>query len=475
MTRDATELADGPVGGQKSSPLIGARTARTAWNITFMMMLFQTINYADKAVLGIVAQPLAEDLGLSHSEVGMLGSAFYMLFSITGLIGGFIADRVKIVWMLVGMVVLWSVLQIPILLIGTFGALLVSRILLGAAEGPAASLYTVTVFGWFPKDKRALPVSIVTCGGALAKLVLAPVLTILAATFGWKAAFVTLMVAGLVWVVAWLAVGKDGPYSVNSARERAKESNNTGSVERVKFWRIAVLPTFWGGLIGMFAVYSLVSVILTWLPSYFEQGLGFSRLHSGFLFALPSVVGLPAMLLSSALSDRLARRGTSVRLARGVLSATALLVCGAMLGAMPYVHNAWATVIILSLGYAIGTATLPLMQLVVGHICPERQIASTLGVFIALFQTAGLLAPWLTGHIVDAAPTNAAGYATAFQIVGIATVIGALLIILAVNPERDRARIATIDPLTHADGAFDDAALLSGATENSTPPERKPA
>lgn len=80
-----------------------------------------------------------------------------------------------------------------------------------------------------------------------------------------------LMIVGLVWAAVWLVVGKDGPYSVSSAREEA-QAGTTGKVERVSFRRIAALPTFWGGVIGMFAIYGMVAVILTWLLPTSSRG-----------------------------------------------------------------------------------------------------------------------------------------------------------------------------------------------------------
>ncbi len=40
------------------------------------------VNWADKAVLGIVAQPLMEELGLTASQVGLVGSAFFLTFAV---------------------------------------------------------------------------------------------------------------------------------------------------------------------------------------------------------------------------------------------------------------------------------------------------------------------------------------------------------------------------------------------------------
>ncbi|BAH50861.1 MFS transporter [Rhodococcus opacus] len=450
---------------------VEARTARTAWSITFLVMILQAVNFADKAVLGIVARPLSEDLGLSNADIGLLGSLFYVLFVVTGLLGGFIADRVKIVWVLLAMALLWSLVQIPILLVGTFGALIISRVLLGAAEGPASSLTNVAVFGWFPKSKRGLPSAVVTSGSSLAKILMAPALTLVVAAYGWKSGFFTMMVVGVVWAAVWLVVGKDGPYSVNTARERAKASN-ADTVKRVSILRIAALPTFWGGVLGMFAIYGMVAVILTWLPSYFEQGLGYSRVNSGLLFALPSVTSMAAMLLSSYVTDRLAGRGTTVRVSRGLVSAGALLVCGGCLAVIPYTTSSWIAVVLVVTGYGVGVATFPLMFVAVSHISPERQVASTLGVFVALFQTSGILAPWLTGYLVDAASNPVDGYTTAFQIFGVVAIVGAVVMFLTVDPERDRARVAAIDPLTNADGAAEDAEMY--AAPRSEDPGRAP-
>ncbi|QSE80891.1 MFS transporter [Rhodococcus koreensis] len=439
---------------------VGARTARTAWSITFLVMILQTVNFADKAVLGIVARPLSEDLGLSNADIGLLGSVFYVLFVVTGLLGGFIADRVKIVWVLLVMALLWSLVQIPILLVGTFGALLVSRVLLGAAEGPAASLVNVAVFGWFPKKERGLPSAVVSSGSSLAKILMAPALTLIVAAYGWRAAFITMMIIGAVWAAVWLVVGKDGPYSVNSARERAK-TGDTDTVTRVSILRIAALPTFWGGVLGMFAVYGMVAVVLTWLPSYFEEGLGYTRINSGLLFALPSVTGMTAMLLGSFVTDRLAGRGTTVRVSRGLVTVVALVLCGVCLAVIPFVTESWIAVALVVTGYGVGVATLPLMFVAVSYISPDRQVASTLGVFVALFQASGILAPWLTGYLVDAAPTPADGYTSAFQILGVVAIVGAVVMFLTIDPERDRARIAAIDPLTNADGSAEDEELYA--------------
>lgn len=294
---------------------VGTRTARTAWSITILVTILQTVNFADKAVLGIVAQPMSEDLGLSHADIGLLGSVFYVLFVVTGLLGGFIADRVKIVWVLLAMALLWSLVQIPILLVGTFGALIISRVLLGAAEGPASSLTNVAVFGWFPKSKRGLPPRwsppAPHCprsssprphpGGCRVRLevgVLHP---------DDRRHRLGSRVAG----------GGQGRAVLGEPRPRVREGQWCGQDEAGEH------PPDRGTahLLGRCARHvrhlrhGLGDPHLA--ASYFEQGLGFSRVNSGLLFALPSVTGMASMLLGSFITDRLAGRGMTVRVSRG--------------------------------------------------------------------------------------------------------------------------------------------------------------
>jgi hypothetical protein len=64
-----------------------------------------------------------------------------------------------------------------------------------------------------------------------------------------------------------------------------------------------------------------------------------------------------------------------------------------------------------------------------------------MGVFLAIMAIGGLIAPYGTGLIVDAASTPAAGYATSFQVLGVVAALCALLAVLLANPERDKAKV----------------------------------
>lgn len=410
-----------------------------AWTITAMLVMFMIVNWADKAVLGIVAQPLREEMGLTSAQVGFVGSAFFFLYSISGVLVGLLANRIKTKWVLFGLAALWSVTQIPVLVSATFTALLVSRIALGAAEGPATAMASAGAFEWFPKHKRSLPAAWLNSGASIAKIAAAPLLTVIVVAWGWRAAFVTLALVGVVWCVAWLFIGRQGPYAAPRGAPAGPDDEPSGAT--VPFRRIALSRSFIGGVVGTFTVYGLVSVVLTWLPSYFETGLGFGRVEAGSMFGLPSITGMIGMVGVGWFTDRMISRGASSRVQRGLVPAVALLIGGAMLAALPYIGSAWVSVALVVFAYGFTTISLPVMNAVVSQISPARQQPGALGLFLALQTLSGLFAPALTGTLVDAAATPAAGYAHAFQIFGIAVVIGGVVMALLVDPDRDSRRI----------------------------------
>ncbi|MER5389160.1 MFS transporter, partial [Saccharopolyspora sp. NPDC002686] len=293
-------------------------------------------------------------------------------------------------------------------------------------------------FEWFPKEKRSLPSAWLSSGASIAKIAVAPVLTLIVVASGWRAAFVTLALVGVVWCVAWLLIGREGPYATPRGKT-AEQQSDTGI--RVPFRKIALSRSFIGGAIGTFMVYGMVSVVLTWLPSYFEVGLGFSRVQAGSMFGLPSITGMIGMVGAGWLTDRMVSRGSSARVQRGLVPAVSLLIGGGLLAALPYIGGAWAAVAVVVVAYGFMVVSLPVMNAVVSQISPTRQQPGALGFFLALQTLSGLFAPALTGALVDVAPTPGAGYAQAFQLFGVAVLVGGVVMALLVDPDRDARRI----------------------------------
>ncbi len=251
-------------------------------------------------------------------------------------------------------------------------------------------------------------------------------------------AIVALSVLGLVWMVCWIPGFKEGPFTSKAVKGADTAVGSAPTEPSVPWRKIFFTRTFASCAFMIIVVYALTTVVLTWLPSYFELGLGYSALQAGSMFALPSIVGLVLMISSGTVTDRLRGRGYTSRVVRIIVPAVGVLICGAILVFLPSIGTPAVAVAVVSIGYGFGAIAFPLINAAISELCPPQQTAGTMGVFLALMAIGGLVAPYGTGLIVDSAATAAEGYATSFQIIGVLGALAAVLVLVFANPERDR-------------------------------------
>lgn len=426
----------------------GSESRRKAWSLTALLVVLYVVNYGDKAAFGIIAQALKDELGISAAQIGLVGSLFFFAFTIGGFFAGALNRWMSLRTVLLVLALVWAAAMLPLVVSATFAVLVVSRMLLGIAEGPSSALIHTAAYSWHPTERRGFPGALLASAASVAKIVLAPLLAYLSVAYGWRSALITMAVIGIVWCVFWLRLCEVGPYIPAKATGPAKASgptntsSDTGTDEpRVPWARILLTRTFLTGVPLVASIYALVTVVLTWLPSYFEVGLGFSRLEAGSMLAIPSVVGLISLIGGTLLSDFLLARGWSSRFVRIVGPSLLVIVGGGILFLLPSIENPAAAVAIVSIGYGVGVVVLPLSNAAVSEICPPEQTAGTLGIFLALMAIGGLIGPYVTGLIVDAAASPGDGYATAFQVLGVAAALSALLTLIFADPERDKVLV----------------------------------
>ncbi|WP_327585535.1 MFS transporter [Nonomuraea sp. NBC_00507] len=410
-----------------------------AWSMTVMLLGVMLISYLDKAILGLVAQPAMADLGLSAAEFGAISSAAGLLAPLSALLYALVADRLPVKVTLFTVVVIWSLLQLPIVFAASGTLLLATRFMLGAAEGPAAPAAYATAYTWWPNERRGLPTAVLTTGASFGKLLFAPPLAFVIAAFSWEAGFLAVALLGFAWGVGWLLIGREGPHGQAEAAETVAE---TGS--RAPLRSILLTGTFAGFVAAYTSVAMLAIVVLTWLPSYFQVSLGFSALAAGSLFGVPSITAMVFLYAYGAWSDRMLRRGMSARRARGLWGGVLLALGGAFLAALPLVSGPVVPFALLMLGYGLAISVSAVLNPALVLIAPPGQQRSVLSAGLAV---AGLLAatgPLITGHVLDtarAAGTLAEGYATVFMLAGGVAIVGGALFALLVDPERDAAKV----------------------------------
>ncbi len=408
------------------------RTPEGAWKITFLLFLFMLVNFADKIVVGLAGVPIVTELKLEPEQFGLLGSAFFFLFSISAIVVGFIVNRISTRWVLLTLAVIWALAQFPMLGTVGFSTLLICRVILGAGEGPASSVAIHAVYKWFPDEKRTLPTAILSQGSAFGVIVAAPALNWVIVNHSWHYAFGALGVVGLMWVVAWFLLGKEGPLADTEA---------VMSETRIPYFQLLTSRTFVGCCAATFGAYWALSLGLTWFTSFIVIGLGFSQQQAGFISVLPWVFGATIVLLTGWLSQVLVARGVSTRGARGVLGAAPLIVGGAILATLPYIDGAGLRLALLVVGSGLCGSIYVVCAPMISEFTPVSQRGAVIAIYGAIYTLAGIFAPAVMGSVIQHAGTPMDGYLTGFTINAAIMVVSGLLGLALLWPNTERARL----------------------------------
>jgi MFS family permease len=413
-------------------------TPKGAWKITFLLFLFMLVNFADKIVVGLAGVPIMTELKLEPEQFGFLGSSFFFLYAIAAIIVGFIVNRIETRWVLLILAAIWALAQFP--MVGTIGfsTLLICRIILGAGEGPAAWVAVHAVYKWFPDEKRTLPTAILTQGSAFGVIIAVPALNWLILNYSWHYAFGALGVVGLMWVVAWLALGKEGPLVQTVAMAAAEP--------RIPYFQLLTSRTFIGCCVATFGAYWAVSLGLTWFTPFIVKGLGFSQRDAGWISIMPWIFGAMIVLLTGWVSQVLVARGMSTRGARGVLGVVPLIVGGLVLAMISYVGvNGW-TIAVLVIGPGLSGSIYVVCAPMISEFTPVSQRGAVIAIYGAIYTLAGMIAPSVMGSVVQRAAVPLDGYMTGFTINAVILVVSGLLGLLLLWPNTERARLMAEAP-----------------------------
>jgi len=417
-------------------------TPRGGWSITALLFLFMVVNFADKAVVGLAAVPIMDELGLSPTEFGRLGSAFFLLFSVSAVAIGFVVNRVPARWVILGLAAVWALVQFPMLGTVGFATLVLCRVLLGAGEGPAGSVALHGLYKWFPDAKRTLPTAVLTQGAAVGVVVALPALNWIVVHYSWHWAFGALGIFGLAWCLLWLVFGREGPLVDETVADAE------GAFRR-PYSRLLLCPTYIGCCLSLFGAYWSLSLGLTWFTPFVRTGLGFSQSLAGWISTLPWATGAVVVLTVGWLSQRLVAAGVSTRLARGVLGAAPMVVGALLLLLVPRIGSDVLRIALVVLGSGLTGAIYVVCPPIIAEFVPVAQRGAMLAICGAVYSLAGVLAPAINGGVIDAAATPLQGYLNGFQITACVQIAGGILGLLLLWPASERARFELATAASH--------------------------
>ncbi len=408
-------------------------TPKGAWKITFLLFLFMLVNFADKIVVGLAGVPIMTEMKLEPEQFGLLGSSFFFLFSISAIVVGFVVNRIATRWVLLALAAIWALAQFPVVGTVSFTTLLICRVILGAGEGPAFSVAAHAVYKWFPDEKRTLPTAILSQGSTFGVIIAVPALNWVIVNHSWHYAFGALGVIGLMWVAAWLVMGREGPLVQTAAMAKADPG--------VSYFQLLTSRTFIGCCAATFGAYWALSLGLTWFTPFIVKGLGFSQQDAGWISILPWVFGAAAVLLTGWISQVLMMRGVSTRGARGVLGSVPLIVGGLVLAALPHVDGAGMQIAVLVVGTGLSGSIYVVCPPMLAEFTPVSQRGAVISIYGAIYTLAGILAPSVMGSVIQHAGGLLEGYMTGFTINAVILIASGLLGLLLLWPNTERARL----------------------------------
>jgi MFS transporter, ACS family, D-galactonate transporter len=191
---------------------------------------------------------------------------------------------------------------------------------------------------------------------------------------------------------------------------------------------------------SQFAAYWASSLLLAWYPAFLVKGLGFDQTSIGFLAALPPAAVLVSVPFCGWISQRLLALGISSRISRGVLGGSCVVLGGLVLLTGAQLPSAALAIAATTVGIAVPSTIFVVSPAVIAEIVPAGQRGGMLAIGNAIATSAGLLAPYVTGHVIEGAETPLVGFERGFIICGVIMIVGGCMGMAFIRPERETAR-----------------------------------
>lgn len=367
-----------------------------AWRVVGLLALANLLNFYDRTIPSIVAEPIRAEFGLSDTQLGLLMTGFTVSYAIAGIVLGRVADRrSRRVVMAVGLVV-WSLLTALSGGAWSFASLLIVRLGVGIGEASYAPAANATIADLFPAGKRSRAVAVFQLGLPLG-LILAFFTTgfVVEAFDSWRAPFLLAALPGFVVAALLLRI----PEPARGATESARVA--TPTMDRPIRHVLGVRTIWWLSLAGVglqIVAYSMATFLVPLQQRYFGLGLVEASMGAGVVLGVAGLVGL---LVGGQLADRARRHSPGRRL---TVSAVAALV-GVPLVVVAFTASPSAPVVfvaLLALASVLAnffhTSALP----AISEVVDPRARASAVAVFFAAFYLlGGAFGPVLAGALSE--------------------------------------------------------------------------
>ena len=390
--------------------------------VVLLLMAAYTVNSMDRSIVSIVGQSMKMDLGLSDTQLGLLGgTAFALLYAFGGIPAGRLAERVSRVNLLSVALLLWSSLTMLCAMAASFAQLLLIRVGVGVAESgcspPSHSLISDTI----EPSRRASALSVYTCGISLGYILVAVVGGYVTQHVGWRAACVAVGLPGIVVAVLIKLLIDEPARGASECKAEAgidpahvslprfslrAEITELSHVAHTLLGDARYLHVVAGLTLQAFAAYGLYA----FMPLYLRRSFGLEYSTVGWLSAAAGGVAVGMGILAGGyLADRLNRRLGAVAATRQTRWYALVPAIGGTLSIPLYVMALWdrdwlrATGWLAAAGFFQYTCLGPTFGVVQNAVPPQRRATATALLYICLNVVALGGGPLFAGWVIDRA------------------------------------------------------------------------
>ena len=288
------------------------------WFALIVLFAINTLNFFDRQILGAIGEPIRKEFGLDDSSLGLLGTAFTLLYAFVGVPLGSLADKFGRKHILSVGVFVWSLLTAGTGLVQNFGQMFALRLGVGVGEASCAPAANSLIGDLFPASRRAKALAIFMLGVPVGLALSFAISGSVAKQYGWRAAF---FVAGIPGILCAIAV-----LFVSEPKRGASEEHDIGSRKRKgsTYLNIFKTPTMvWiivSGAIFNFNAYAIATFITPYLMRFHELDIQQANFVSTIVYG---VMGGAGLLIGGVIGDAVVKRRKNGRM---LVGATAIML-----------------------------------------------------------------------------------------------------------------------------------------------------
>ncbi len=367
---------------------------RHVWYALIVLFLINTVNFFDRLIIGAVGEPIRREFELSDTSLGLLSTAFTLLYAFVGIPLGRMADRYSRKKILSAGVFAWSFLTAASGFAQNFWQIFALRLGVGVGEASCAPAATSLISDMFPAEKRAKAMSIFMLGLPIGIALSFAVSGTVAQAYGWRAAFLVAGVPGLLLAVAALFIREPERGASETIPAPAVEGSPYLSILRSPTMRWLILS----GALHNFSLYALSSFMTPYLMRHHELGIRDANLIA---MAVNGIFTLPGLLLGGFLGDAAKRWRTGGGL---IIVAVATLFAVPLFIAAVMADAGQVTLFLFAMGtaFALMYFYYSITYATIADVTPPKLRGTAMAVyFMAMYLLGGALGPYSMGMISD--------------------------------------------------------------------------